>query len=196
MADWLGADMSEPICAISACGKLSRKRGWCYTHYSRWYRHGDPEFFEPRKSRTIGVEPCTIDGCDGKLFGRGWCAMHWSRWRQNGDPLALQRIRGDLTARFWSKISKTDTCWLWTGTLDTKGYGQFWDGQVIARAPRFAYEFLVDAIPEGLTIDHLCRVVACVNPAHLEPVTSEENTRRMHEARGHKPSLPEVSACQ
>jgi hypothetical protein len=193
MADWIGVDKSELICAVSDCEKPARKRGWCYMHYSRWQRHGDPSYTQPR---VIGVAPCSIDECDRKVFGRGWCTMHWTRWRRYGDPFEQQRIRGDLTARFWSKVSKTDACWLWTGTLDAKGYGQFWDGQVIARAPRFAYEFLVDAIPEGLTIDHLCRVVACVNPAHLEPVTSEENTRRMHEARGHKPSLPEVSACQ
>lgn len=185
--------MVNPLCAIADCDKTARKRGWCYTHYSRWQRHGDPSYTQPR---VIGVAECSIDGCDGNVFGRGWCSLHWTRWRRYGDPFEQQRIRGDLTARFWSKVSKTDTCWLWTGTLDVKGYGQFWDGRVIARAPRFAYTFLVGPIPEGLTIDHLCRVVACVNPVHLEPVTSEENSRRMHVARGHKPSLPEVKACQ
>lgn len=45
-------------------------------------------------------------------------------------------------------------------------------------AHRFAYERLVGLIPEGLQLDHLCRVPYCVNPAHLEPVTSRENTMR------------------
>jgi hypothetical protein len=49
---------------------------------------------------------------------------------------------------------------------------------VIIRAHRFAYELLVGPIPEGLVIDHLCRNRRCVNPAHLEPVTAEENWRR------------------
>lgn len=170
--------MADTTCAITACEKPARKRGWCYTHYSRWQRHGDPEYDQPRAARTTGVAECSIDGCTGKVFGRGWCTMHWTRWRRYGDPFEQQRIRGDVTARFWSKISKTDTCWLWTGTLDGKGYGQFWTGSVLARAPRYAYETLVRQIPDGLVIDHLCRVHACVNPGHLEPVTPEENMRR------------------
>ncbi len=43
---------------------------------------------------------------------------------------------------------------------------------------RFAYELLVGCIPEGLTLDHLCMVKVCVNPAHLEPVTGQENQAR------------------
>ncbi len=46
------------------------------------------------------------------------------------------------------------------------------------RAHRFAYELLVGPIPDGLVIDHLCRVRHCVNPAHMEPVTRWENTLR------------------
>ncbi|MEU7240240.1 HNH endonuclease signature motif containing protein [Streptomyces sparsogenes] len=45
-------------------------------------------------------------------------------------------------------------------------------------AHRFAYETLVGPIPEHLQLDHLCRVRHCVNPDHLEPVSSRENTRR------------------
>lgn len=45
-------------------------------------------------------------------------------------------------------------------------------------AHRYAYELLVGPIPEGLHIDHLCRVRLCVNPAHLEAVTCHENNRR------------------
>lgn len=54
------------------------------------------------------------------------------------------------------------------------GYG--WTGSALAH--RAVYELLVEPIPEGLTIDHLCRVPLCVNPSHLEPVTMAENIRR------------------
>ena len=82
-----------------------------------------------------------------------------------------------LTERFWDKVRVTDSCWEWTGAR-VAGYGEFWlDGRV-QRAHRVAYEALVGPIPDGLQIDHLCRVRSCVNPAHLEPVTLAENVRR------------------
>jgi hypothetical protein len=79
--------------------------------------------------------------------------------------------------RFWAKVEKTDSCWLWTGSTRS-AYGTFWNGQRAANAHRVAYELLVGPIPEGLELDHLCRVPTCVNPAHLEPVTHAENVRR------------------
>jgi hypothetical protein len=80
--------------------------------------------------------------------------------------------------RFWAKVEKTDSCWLWRAASDTKGYGRFYDGHSIAAAHRVSYELLVGPIPDGLCIDHLCRVPACVNPSHLEPVTNRENVLR------------------
>ncbi len=51
------------------------------------------------------------------------------------------------------------------------------DGKMLY-AHRVSYELFVDAIPDGLTLDHLCRVRHCVNPSHLEPVTMRENLMR------------------
>lgn len=69
-------------------------------------------------------------------------------------------------------------CWLWLGRLDHNGYGQFSHGQRRSQAHRWSYERLVGPIPDGLQIDHLCRVRSCVNPVHLEPVTQRENIIR------------------
>lgn len=83
--------------------------------------------------------------------------------------------------RFWRFIAQpvtVDSCWTWTGCTKAKGYGYLKVHGVKVRAHRFAYELLVGPIPAGLVIDHLCRNRACVNPAHLEPVTSRENTLR------------------
>lgn len=85
--------------------------------------------------------------------------------------------------RFWSKVQKTDTCWLWTGTPTPAGYGKFGARRTMVLVHRYAYELLVGPIPEGLELDHLCFVKLCVNPAHLEPVTGAENTRRYWASR-------------
>lgn len=70
-------------------------------------------------------------------------------------------------------------CWIWNGAISRYGYGVFNPCHAkVERAHRRVYQELVGPIPEGLVLDHLCRVKACVNPAHLEPVTTQENTRR------------------
>lgn len=76
----------------------------------------------------------------------------------------------------------TDDCWLWAGPVNQLGYGRYSikiDGKWRNRpAHRLLYENLVGQIPEGLVLDHLCKVTTCVNPSHLEPVTLSENTKR------------------
>ncbi len=69
-------------------------------------------------------------------------------------------------------------CWLWTGFLDRRGYGRFGINRTSRFAHRISYELHVGAIPDGLTLDHLCRVPCCVNPAHLEAVTMRVNCLR------------------
>lgn len=83
--------------------------------------------------------------------------------------------------RFWSKVDVRgyEECWLWVGALTGgRGYGSFHLDRRRVKAHRFAYEQMVGPIPDGLTLDHLCRVRRCVNPNHLEPVTNLENIRR------------------
>lgn len=91
--------------------------------------------------------------------------------------------REEPSERFWSKVSPEPTtgCWLWTGALNSGGYGQFGAGRGRGKhmlAHRYAYEALVGPIPADLVLDHRCRCRSCVNPAHLEAVTMRENTRR------------------
>jgi HNH endonuclease len=109
------------------------------------------------------------------------------------DPVAIRNAArgrwGDRTLeeRFAAKvrINEATGCWLWQASKDPRGYGQInVDGRP-TKAQRVAWELFVGPIPEGLHIDHLCRVPSCVNPAHLEPVTAAENTRRQLAAIGH-----------
>src|SRR5688500_4996363 len=84
----------------------------------------------------------------------------------------------DPAVLFWAKVDKTSTCWLWTGARHPLGYGHVRYGNRTSAAHRVAWELINGPIPEGLTLDHLCRVPACVRPDHLEPVTHRENVRR------------------
>jgi len=90
--------------------------------------------------------------------------------------------------RFWIQVERDGPvpahcpdlgpCWLWTGSVDEKGYGRFHDGDRPRKAHDLAYEYTRGPIPNGLEPDHLCRNRPCCNPAHLEAVTHEENCRR------------------
>jgi len=89
--------------------------------------------------------------------------------------ITLRHIGPD---RFWRKVTVTPECWIWRAHCGPNGYGRFWTGTTMGYAHRWAYEFFVGPIPEGLELDHLCRNRACVNPSHLEPVTKKTNIMR------------------
>lgn len=160
-------------CGEPACERPAVARGFCKKHYRQRRADGRLALLE----RV--TPPCSIDGCERPSRRRGWCHTHYERWRKHGrTELSARPSRED---RFWAKVQKTETCWLWTAAKNGPGYGQFGlgtreDGLVFAH--RFAYELVVGPIPEGLVIDHLCRTPACVRPDHLEPVTMRENMRR------------------
>lgn len=141
---------------------------------------------------------CSVDGCVKPHKAHGWCHTHYMRWRRSGATDVPPAPTSE--DRFWSKVDKDgpNGCWVWTAARCRDGYGVFsprHSGQL--KAHRFAYELLIGPIPDGLVIDHLCRNTACVNPAHLEPVTPKTNVlrgvsaaaqakRRTHCIRGHE----------
>lgn len=96
--------------------------------------------------------------------------------------MATEYSINDLPLRIASKIKINEVtgCWEWQAYTDPYGYGRITMSthQVACHAHRIVYALLAAAIPEGLTLDHKCRVRHCVNPAHLEPVTNKVNVMR------------------
>lgn len=93
--------------------------------------------------------------------------------------LRLTSGKVPLRDRLLCKIAVDPSgCWLWTASVDLHGYGRINAHGRTRVAHRTLYEELRGPVPEGLTLDHLCRVRRCVNPDHLEPVTHAENVRR------------------
>jgi hypothetical protein len=134
------------------------------------------------------MRTCSIEECDSKHYAKSYCELHYVRFRRWGDPFKVgvkpyeQCSNGSIEVRrkrLLGKIIRNDGgCWVWTGTTTAAGYGQM---SVLGRRQythRISYELFVGAIPEGLSIDHLCRVRACCNPEHLEAVTHAVNVGR------------------
>lgn len=116
---------------------------------------------------------CWAAVCRRDARALGLCDMHYRRWHRSGyiEPPTVEE-------RFFAHVREDENgCWIFD-CLNDKGYGQFQVDEVNIGAHRWAYEFLIAPIPLGLTLDHLCRVVACVNPWHLEPVPLRINILR------------------
>lgn len=89
---------------------------------------------------------------------------------------SLQQLPPELQRRL---IVQGDRgCWIWTGYLNERGYGRVSYGGRYPYVHRLVWTLLADAIPVDRELDHLCKVKACANPAHLEPVTHQVNFER------------------
>lgn len=90
-------------------------------------------------------------------------------------------VRTPVIDRLMAKVVEKGDCWVWTGAVGSSGYGQIGLGGRVSKSVsthRYSYEFHRGEIPAGLVLDHLCGVILCCNPWHLDPVTQAENIRR------------------
>jgi hypothetical protein len=91
-----------------------------------------------------------------------------------------------MPAAFMRKVLITESCWLWTGARNGRGYGHFYYGGRMVKSHRLSFTLLRSQVPDELVIDHLCQNKACVNPDHLEPVTQQLNVVPAYEHKRNK----------
>ena len=134
------------------------------------------------------INKCGVCGaefyCNPARYARGggrYCSPKCKGLYRRGIPVF--RKTKTVEELLWPRVNKTESCWLWTGPKQNGGYGIFSlnTGRYQSTnmlVHRVSWELSNGKIPEGLCIDHLCRVRHCVNPSHMEIVSLKVNVLR------------------
>jgi hypothetical protein len=109
-----------------------------------------------------------------------------------------EMLTDNFRSFFYRRLSggDLDSCWPWTGYINGDGYGQLCFKRKTITVQRVAYTLFWGEIPDGRTIDHMCRNRRCGNPYHLRALTNRQNVlagicsaaqnaRKTHCIRGH-----------
>lgn len=101
----------------------------------------------------------------------------------------------NIKKEFWDFVKRTETCWLWQGHLNAKGYGQI--SRHLSRkrymAHRVSYQIHKGIIPNGMLVCHSCDVRNCVNPSHLWIGTNNENMLDMKNKKRGRNAIPRIT---
>lgn len=168
--------MENTLCGVPNCDHPAFSRGWCRSHYSRWYQTGDVQADKPL--RSYGAQGCRVEGCDRKHHSQGLCAMHWHRLDRGqdlGDGTARKRLAGGRVQLLRDLAEPgTDDCIRPLGNTASATNTKI-DGVNYAGAT--ALWRLVKGDPGDLLVLHTCGNggSGCLNIQHLYLGTHAQN---------------------
>lgn len=159
------------VCSIVDCGKSAvNRRGWCWSHYARWRRHGDP--LRGRAPNTINETPkCSVDGCDHPHDRRGFCTSHYYRLIRHGTPMGGGTFLGEPLQWIQAHINFTGAeCLIWPYAMGRDDYGVVRFRGKQSSAPKVMCTLAHgDAPSPDHETAHSCGngACGCINPTHI-----------------------------
>ena len=136
--------MPDGECSVGGCYRKVVSLGLCYLHYA-WTRGA-----------------CEFPGCKRPKRYKQFCSTHYDHARGKTKP------HGTIEQRFFRKVEKTDSCWIWKGGVSSSGYGSFGYNGKTELPHRVAWILEYGGMPEYASIHQKCHNILCVRIEHLE----------------------------
>lgn len=157
----------NPTCVTEKCQNPRYFLGRCEAHQKLIKLSSDPIPDVPQR--------CKFPKCRNRKSSLGYCGGHYAQVSLGKELAPLKGHGIPLDTRFFESVTKSETCWIWSGNIGTTGYGVFPNGKTSVPAHRVSYELHTGMIPNGMQIDHMCSNRTCVNPDHLRLATGKQN---------------------
>lgn len=170
-------------CSVRGCRLEAVTKGYCRSHYARWWRTGDPG---PAKIKPYAYgRGCAVKGCKGKHAGHGYCNTHMLRWQRFGDPLRENVVASDgEPAAFVDRALnwKSSKCLFWPYSCDQHGRAKIATLKRGRKVPAHVSRIVCIQIhgkppTRKHEAAHNCGNghLGCVNPLHIQWKTHAEN---------------------